>query len=55
VLSHMLIQDELKKGTVVELQVEGLHLDREFRIIYHKNKLLTNLAKEFIEMCRTHK
>ena len=52
VLPHKLVQEELIKGSVVELSVEKLHFDRGFHIIYHKNKLLTNLAKEFIEMCR---
>lgn len=52
VIPYILAQDKLKAGIVVELQVENLRLDRGFHIIYHKNKRLTNLAKEFIEMCR---
>lgn len=52
VLPYMLVQDELKKGAVVELRVENLHLDRGLHVIRHKNKLLTNLAKEFIETCK---
>lgn len=52
VLPYMLVQDALKKGAVVELQIEGLHLNRGLHVIRHKNKLLTGLAKEFIEMCR---
>ena len=51
VLPHMLVQDALKKGAVVELQISDLQLGRGFHIICHKNKLLTGLAKEFIEMC----
>lgn len=52
VLPFMLVTDELKKGTLVELQVEKLYLDRTIHIIYHKNKHLTNLAKEFLVMCK---
>ena len=52
VLPYMLVQNELKKGSIVELRVLNLSLDRGIHIIYHKNKLLTNPAKEFIEMCR---
>ncbi len=52
VLSDILVQEERKKGTIVELNVENLHLDRRFRIIYHKNKYLTNTSREFIEMCK---
>lgn len=52
VLPYMLVQDELENSTIMELQVENLYLDRGFHIVYHKNKLLTSPAKEFIEMCR---
>ena len=52
VLPYMLVQDELEKGSIVELKVANLHFDRGFHIIHHKDKLLTNMAKEFIEMCR---
>ena len=55
VLPYILVQAELEKGTLVELQVDNLHFDRGFHIIYHKNKLLTNPAKEFIEMYRKDK
>ncbi len=52
VLPYMMVQEELEKGNVIELQVEKLHLDRGLHIIYHKNKRLTNLAREFLSMCR---
>ena len=52
VLPYMVVQEELEKGNVVELQVEKLHLDRGIHIIYHKNKHLTNLARDFLEMCQ---
>ncbi len=51
VIPYMLVQNELRAGAVVELQVENLNLNRGFNVIYHKNKHLTNLAKKFIEMC----
>lgn len=50
VLPYMLVRDELMKGSIVELKTENLHFDRGFHVIHHKNKLLTSLAKEFIEM-----
>ncbi len=52
VLPYMLVRDELENETVVELHVAQLNFDRKFYVIYHKNKLLANLAKEFIAMCR---
>ena len=52
ILPYMMVQEELEKGNVIELQVEKLHLDRGLHIIYHKNKRLTNLAGEFLAMCQ---
>jgi DNA-binding transcriptional LysR family regulator len=52
VLPYILVQDELRRGGVVELHVENLKFERGFHFVYHKNKYLSNLAKEFIEMCR---
>ncbi len=52
VIPYILAQPKLKAGNIVELQVENLRLERGFHIIYHKNKRLTNPAKEFIEMCQ---
>lgn len=52
ILPYLLVKDEIAKGTIAELQVENLRFDRGFHVIYHKNKFLTPLAKEFIEMCR---
>jgi DNA-binding transcriptional LysR family regulator len=52
ILPYMLVRDKLKKGIIIELKVENLNLGRSLHVIYHKNKLLTNLAKEFIVMCR---
>jgi DNA-binding transcriptional LysR family regulator len=52
ILPYMLARDKLKKGIIIELKVENLNLGRSLHVIYHKNKLLTNLAKEFIGMCR---
>lgn len=52
VLPYMMVRERLEKGIIVELHVENLNFNRGFSIIYHKNKLLTNTAREFIEMCR---
>jgi DNA-binding transcriptional LysR family regulator len=52
VLPYMLVSEELENGSIIELKIENLHFDRGFHVIYHQNKLLTNMAKEFIEMCR---
>ena len=53
VLPYMLVREKIKSGGVVELKVEKMEFDRGFHVIYHKNKLLTEHAREFIEMCRS--
>lgn len=52
VLPFELVKQELEKGALKRLQIEELSLKRHFYIIYHKNKLLTQSAKEFIELCK---
>lgn len=52
VLPYLLVQDQLGQGAVAELHIRDLDFHRGFRVIYHKNKFLTNLAKAFIGMCR---
>lgn len=51
VIPYMLAQEKLKTGELVEVQVDGLRFERGFHMIYHKNKFLTGLAKEFMEIC----
>ena len=54
VLPYPLVADSIKEGVVFELLVEGIRFDRGFHIVYHKNKFLTALAKEFIDLCRDY-
>lgn len=55
IIPYMLTQDKINAGVVVEIQVKNLDFNRNFHVIYHKNKFLTNSAKEFIEMCTDFK
>lgn len=52
VLSYLFVKEELEKGVLAEVKVENLRFDRGFHVIYHKNKHLTEAAKDFIGMCR---
>ena len=52
VMSYMVVQHHLHQGTVVELNVNNLRFERNFHIIYHRNKFLTSLAKAFMDLCR---
>ncbi len=52
VLPYRMVKSTLKQGKLIEIQVEGLHFQRKFHIIYHKEKFLTSAAKSFIALCR---
>jgi hypothetical protein len=34
-----------------QLTVNGIQFKRQFKIIYHKNKYLTESMKQFIDLC----
>ena len=39
---------------MIPVQVEGLRFCRRFYIVYHKDKFLSPLAKDFLELCRNY-
>lgn len=54
VLPRRMVSGPLKNGLVVTVSVEGLSFRRRFKIIYHKEKLLTTSAKAFLDLCRNY-
>ena len=52
VLPQRLTVGAVERGLVVTVNVEGLDFCRQFRIIYHKDKYLSPVAKAFLEHCR---
>lgn len=54
VLPYRMIQPALKRGLIVTVDVENLSFLRNFYIIYHKDKFLTDAVKDFMELCRCH-
>lgn len=50
-LSRLAVQQEIAAGMLCEVAVRGLRFDRRFRVIYHKNKYLTEAMKKFIGLC----
>lgn len=51
ILPYLLVADDIKKGTVLVKEVEGISLSRNFSVIYHRHKYLTPSARAFIELC----
>ena len=52
VLPQRLTVGAVERGLVVTANVEGFDFCRQFRIIYHKDKYLSPVAKAFLEHCR---
>lgn len=54
VLPYQLIKQDLEEGKVIHVKVEGLTLKRFYSFIYHKNKMHTKSAKDFMELCKNN-
>lgn len=54
VLPKRMVAGAIQKGSVYTAEVEGLEFQREFYVVYHKDKRLTKLLKDFIELCRNY-
>lgn len=52
VISNMLIKRELEEGTLRILQVKDISVQREIKLIYHKNKYISKPIETFIEICK---
>lgn len=52
VLPLLMAEQYIAKGEVHEIKIANTSLHRDYYIIYHKNKYLTKLAKEFISICQ---
>lgn len=52
VLPYRMIQSAMEQGLVVTVEVEGIRFERNFYMIYHKDKFLTASVKAFMELCR---
>lgn len=53
ILPYLLVQNDLKQGNIIQLKVPEFHLSRDFSITYHEKKYLSNVANEFIKLCKT--
>ena len=54
ILSNMLIEKEVANGDLRILEVEGIHIKRPIKLIYHKSKYLTETINQFIEASKEH-
>lgn len=54
VLPQRMILPAIERGLVISVAVEGLHFQRNFYIIHHKDKFLTTSAQRFLSLCRNY-
>ena len=51
ILPRLIVRNALTEGTLKEVVLKDINLERCFSVIYHKNKYLPELARSFIEFC----
>lgn len=51
VISRRAVANEIAAGVLCEKQVRGVYFNRQFKIVYHKNKYLTEPMEQFIQLC----
>lgn len=51
ILSRMVIEKEIAAGDVRVLNVENTRMKRKIKLIYHKNKYISQSMKQFIDIC----
>lgn len=53
VLPYRIAKEYIEQKQVIELNIEDMNLNRKLLIVYHKNKLLSNGAENFIKIVKT--
>lgn len=51
VISKMLIEKELENKSLHAVKINSVMLDRTFKLVYHKNKYVSDNLKSFISTC----
>lgn len=52
VISNMLIQKEIEHGMLRILHINDIKVERDIKLIYHKNKFISNPLETMIEICK---
>ncbi|AKN31581.1 transcriptional regulator [Clostridium carboxidivorans P7] len=51
VISRNSVMNELDSAILYEILIKGIKFKRQFKIIYHKNKYLTEIMQHFMDYC----
>ncbi len=52
ILPFRLVEDDLKSGIISTCSIEDENFQRPLSIVWHKNKYLTKVMKDFIQFCK---
>lgn len=52
VLPYLLVKDWLESNKISQFQINGIRFLRSFSVVHHRNKFLTESAKDFIALCK---
>jgi DNA-binding transcriptional LysR family regulator len=55
VISKLALKEEIKRGSLVRVNIENVRFERKFNIIYHKDKFKSKLFEEFIRYLCNYK
>lgn len=51
VISKRAVENEVNSGVLYQTHVAGIEFKRQFKVVYHKNKFLTNAMQQFLTFC----
>ncbi len=51
-LPKMCVEQEIEQGTLVEIQVEEMNMDRKIRLVYPARRALSHAARAFLELVK---
>jgi DNA-binding transcriptional LysR family regulator len=52
VVPRISVTEEIERGLVKAIEVEGLNLKRKFNLVYHQQKFLTSAIQTFMQVCK---
>ncbi len=54
-VSKLSVKDEVARNELKLINIDGMKLNRNLDLVYHKDKKLNNLLNSFVEFCREYK
>ena len=55
VLPHMVAAESLADGSLIEIPVSGRPLQQDFTLVWHKDKIITDMMTDFMDLAQSQK